>query len=214
MLTASHTHSGPVVRENLLDMYGLPREEMDKVEIYTKKLKADLVEVVGAAVKNLEPATLSFAHGNAAFAMNRREPTEKGIINGLNRTGPVDHTVPVLVVGGKDGKPRAVIFGYACHNTTLAGQEWCGDYAGYAQIGIEKAFPGAAALFWTGCGADANPQPRRTVELCERHGKELADAVIAAVKGETKPVSGKFTPEVRDRLAALRISSHEGETRR
>jgi putative membrane-bound dehydrogenase-like protein len=193
MLTASHTHSGPVVRENLLDMYGLSREEMDKVEVYTKKLKTDLVELVGRAVKNLEPATLTFAHGTADFAMNRREPTEKGIINGVNRTGPVDHTVPVLVVAGKDGKPRAIVFGYACHNTTLAGQEWCGDYAGYAQIGIEKAFPGAAALFWTGCGADANPQPRRTVELCERHGKELADAVIAAVKGERKPISGNFT---------------------
>lgn len=193
MLTASHTHSGPVVRENLLDMYGLSREEMDKVETYTKKLKSDLIELVGSAVKNLEPATLSFAHGKAAFAMNRREPTGKGIINGMNRTGPVDHTVPVLVVSGKDGKPRAVVFGYACHNTTLSGQEWSGDYAGFAQIGIEKAFPGAAALFWTGCGGDSNPQPRRTVELCERHGKELADAVIATVKRDTKPVSGSFT---------------------
>src|SRR5262245_46180027 len=112
MLTASHTHSGPVVRENLLDMYGLSREEMDRVDAYTKKLKTDLVELVGAAIKNLEPSTLSFAHGKATFAVNRREPTEKGIINGVNRPGPVDHTVPVLVVAGKDGKPRSIVFGY------------------------------------------------------------------------------------------------------
>ena len=169
------------------------REEMDKVIAYTKKLKADLVEVIGAAVKDLQPAMLKFAHGQAGFAMNRREPTAKGIINGMNRTGPVDHTVPVLVVADKDGKPKAIVFGYACHNTTLSGQEWCGDYAGYAQIGIEKAFPGATALFWTGCGADANPQPRRTVELCKQHGKELADAVIATAKGEMKPISGAFS---------------------
>ncbi len=192
MLTASHTHSGPVVRENLIDMYGLSPDEMDKVVAYTKKLKGDLVEVIGTAVKNLEPASLKFAHGKAEFAMNRREPTEKGIINGQNRTGPVDHTVPVLVVEGKDGKPKAVVFGYACHNTTLDIYQWSGDYAGFAQIGIEKAFPGAVAMFWTGCGADANPQPRRKVELCEQHGKELAGAVIGTVKGELKQVTGKF----------------------
>ena len=32
MLTASHTHCGPVVRDNLIDMYGLSPEETDKVE--------------------------------------------------------------------------------------------------------------------------------------------------------------------------------------
>ena len=193
MLTASHTHCGPVIRDNLADMYPLSAEEADKVAAYTKKLKGDLVEVIGAAVKALEPTNLKFAHGKASFAMNRREPTEKGIINGKHPTGPVDHTVPVLIVEGKDGKVRAVVFGYACHNTTLSFYDWCGDYAGFAQLGIEAAFPGATAMFWTGCGADANPQPRGKLELCEQHGKELADAVIATVKGETKPITGKFT---------------------
>ena len=106
MLTASHTHSGPVVRENLIDMYGLSPDEMDKVVAYTKKLKGDLVEVIGTAVKNLEPASLKFGHGKAEFAMNRREPTEKGIINGQNRTGRSITTVPVLVVQGKDASRK------------------------------------------------------------------------------------------------------------
>ncbi len=193
MLTASHTHCGPVIRENLIDMYPLTPEESDKVNAYARKLKADLIELVGAAIKNLEPVTLNHSQGKASFAMNRREPTEKGIINGKNTAGPVDHNVPVLVVQGLDGKPRAIVFGYACHNTTLQFYQWCGDYAGFAQLGIEKAFPGSVAMFWTGCGADANPQPRGTVELCQQHGKELADAVIAIVKGELKPITGVFT---------------------
>jgi putative membrane-bound dehydrogenase-like protein len=192
MLTASHTHCGPVLRANLIDMYGLTPEEADKVAAYTKKLKADLVEVIGAAVKNLEPATLKFGHGKAGFAMNRREATEKGVIIGKNPAGPIDHTVPVLVAEGKDGKPMAVVFGYACHNTTLSFYDWCGDYAGFAQIGVEKAFPGAVAMFWAGCGGDANPQPRGKLEQCEEHGKDLADAVASVVKGEMKPVTGKF----------------------
>ena len=39
-------------------------------------------------------------------------------------------------------------------------------------------------MFWTGCGADANPLPRGKIELCEQYGKELADAVVAAVKAD------------------------------
>ena len=192
MLAASHTHCGPVVRENLTDMFALPPGEADKIKAYGKKLAADLVELIGDAAKTLDPVTLTFGRGDALFAMNRREPTAKGITNGKNPTGPTDHSVPVLVVAGADGQPRAVVFGYACHNTTLNYFKWCGDYAGFAQIEVEKAFPGATAMFWTGCGADANPQPRGTVELAQRHGKELADAVVTTVKGGLKPVTGKL----------------------
>ncbi|HJZ53615.1 MAG TPA: neutral/alkaline non-lysosomal ceramidase N-terminal domain-containing protein [Gemmataceae bacterium] len=193
MLTSSHTHCGPVLRGNLIDMYPLTPGEAEKITAYSKKLKDDVVALIGEALKKPEPVTLKFGHGKAAFAMNRREPTDKGIINGKNPAGPVDHTVPVLVVAGADGKPRAVVFGYACHNTTLQYYQWCGDYAGFAQIEVEKAFPGAVAMFWIGCGADANPQPRGKVELAQQHGKELADTVKATANGKLEPISGKFT---------------------
>ena len=38
-------------------------------------------------------------------------------------------------------------------------------------------------MFWTGCGADANPLPRGKVELCEQYGKELADATTRRHEG-------------------------------
>jgi neutral ceramidase len=72
MLTASHTHCGPVIRENLIDAYPLTPEESDKVTAYTSKLKPELVELVGQAIKNLESVTLKYSHGKASFAMNRR----------------------------------------------------------------------------------------------------------------------------------------------
>ncbi len=195
MLTASHTHCGPVIRENLIDMYGLNTEEARKVAAYTDKLKVTLVELIGEAVAHLEPVSLRYGHGRAGFAVNRRQFTEKGVVIGVNREGPVDHTVPVLVVARADGSPKAIVFGYACHNTTLSFYQWCGDYAGFAQRGVEKAFPQAVAMFWTGCGGDANPQPRGTVELCERHGRELAEAVVSTVKGKLDPISGPFASQ-------------------
>ena len=44
---------------------------------YRDRLVDDLVEVVGAALADLRPATLAVGHGSAAFAMNRRQPTEQ-----------------------------------------------------------------------------------------------------------------------------------------
>jgi hypothetical protein len=64
--------------------------------------------------------------------------------------------VPVLRVDGPDGKPCAVLFGAATHNTTLTERcyEVCGDYAGFAQAYVEEHVPGARALFLLGCAGD------------------------------------------------------------
>ena len=82
--------------------------------------------------------------------------------------------MPVLAVKAAEGQAAAPsLFGYACHATVLDGYEWSGDYPGYAQIELEKAHPGAIALFWAGCGADQNPLPRRHRELAEKYGQAL-----------------------------------------
>lgn len=177
MLTCSHTHCGPVVRDNLIDMYEMPPEQADAVREYTGSLRKQMIETILASLKDLGPATLAIGEGTARFAVNRRQVTEKGVINGTNPTGPVDHSVPVLRVLGAKDELKAVVFGYACHNTTLSFYEWCGDYAGFAQIELEKKHPEAMAMFWIGCGGDANPLPRGKLELCQKYGKELALAV-------------------------------------
>jgi hypothetical protein len=100
--------------------------------------------------------------------------------------------VPVLTVT-QDNKLAAIVFGYACHNTTLDNDLWSGDYAGFAQIELEKKFPDAVAMFWSGCGADANPNPRRTVAIAERHGKSLAAAVADVIAKPMTALSGTIT---------------------
>jgi len=88
--------------------------------------------------------------------------------------------VPVLRVDGADGQPRAVLFSYACHNTTLTGNNYqiAGDYAGFAQAEIERQIAGVQTMFMAGTGADANPYPRGTLELAEQHGRELGREVV------------------------------------
>jgi len=122
--------------------------------------------------------------------MNRRSPTGGGYSIAPNSDGPVDHDVPVLQVNGADGRTRALLFGYACHNTTLSDYEFCGDYAGFAQEYVEQAHPGTTAMFMIGCGADQNPTPRRTMEWARQHGRALANAVEAALVSRPRPVRG------------------------
>jgi len=196
MLTSSHTHSGPVLRDNLIDMYPMPPEEARKIAPYSDQLHGWLVEVIVAALADLKPARIAHGKGAARFAMNRREPTAQGIINGRNPDGPVDHDVPVLKVETPDGKLRAVVFGYACHNTTLSRNQWCGDYAGFAQAYVEEKHPGVPALFWAGTAGDANPLPRGTVAHAQQYGKELADAVEGVLVGKMTSITGASTAKL------------------
>jgi hypothetical protein len=204
MLTISHTHCAPALADNLSEMYLMPDAEAAKVGPYTDKLREKMIDVIVKALAALKPATLSIGKGTARFAVNRRKPTPKGVINDANPGGPVDHDVPVLRIKA-DGKLRAVAFGYACHNTTMQYYLWSGDYAGFAQIELQKKHPGATALFWAGCGGDANPLPRSKIELCRKYGKELADAVDAVLEGKLEPITG--TLAARYATIALPFSS-------
>lgn len=194
-LNCSHTHCGPVVARNLRAMYFFGEDQWNLVDEYEAFLKQQIVEVVGAALKNLAPGTIGWSQGEATFAVNRREnkePEVPELIRQNKLKGPVDHAVPVLTVRNEKGELTAVVFGYACHATVMGFYQWSGDYPGFAQIELEKAHPGAIALFWAGCGADQNPLPRRKQELAEQYGKQLADSVEKVLAGKLTPLTGNL----------------------
>jgi neutral ceramidase len=181
LMNCSHTHSGPELRTRQAANRSIYPSDPETMIAYYEWLEAKLNSLIDEALKDLSPARLSFGKARCGFAMNRRLPTERGFINSPYSEGPVDHDVPVLRVDGPGKKMRAVLFGYACHNTTLGFLQWNGDYAGYAQEYFEADHPGVTALFMTGCGADQNPYPRRTLDLAKKHGRSLATAVEAAL---------------------------------
>ncbi len=175
VLFASHTHAGPAPAE----VEEPPREGFEANVAYTKDLEDKVVGVIDEALGKMEPATLTYGVGRAHFALNRREPTERGIRLGKNPQGPTDESVPILRVAKGDGKPMAIVFGYACHNTTLRPDmmQIDPDYAGYAQDRVEADNPGAVGLFVTGCAGDADPHPFGTVAMAKDHGQDLGEAV-------------------------------------
>jgi hypothetical protein len=192
ILNVSHTHCAPEVAAEREVFHALPAEEEAKLKKYIATLRDQLVDLVGAALKDLQPSKISLGFSSTDFASNRRLPTEKGFINSQNPDGVTDRSVPVLKIE-RAGKVRGLVFGYACHNTTLNFQQFCGDYAGFAQAELEAKYPDALALFVMGCGGDQNPYPRhgpRGLDHAKQHGKSLADAVDKALSGTLTPVRG------------------------
>lgn len=184
LLAVSHTHCSPVLRGALYDIYPLDQAQMELIGKYSADLEAKMVESVGKAIADLAPARLTAGQGTTGFSVNRRNNPEPDVprrIAAGTLKGPVDHAVPVLAVYTPDGGLKAVLFGYACHNTVMDYYRWSGDYAGFAQRAIERSHPEATAMFFIGCGADQNALPRRRLELAERYGNMLAAAVEEAL---------------------------------
>jgi neutral ceramidase len=190
LYNASHTHAGPwawVARE---EIDGVSPAAVQSTRAYVAKLEGLLENVATAALAQLEPATLTWGLGMAPFVMNRREFTDRGIILGFNPKGPVDRSVLVLRADDAQGKMRAVLMGVACHCTCSGPKnlQIDGDYAGYAQTEVQARFPGAQAMFLTGCGGDANPWPRGEIAHARQHGATLAAEVARVLAEKLAPV--------------------------
>jgi neutral ceramidase len=193
LLNSAHTHTGPALSLDVREPdNGMTPGDVQRTIAYTKQLQDKVVEVVVEASKKLEPAQLSWGSGVVHFVMNRRQFTPNGVILGANPRGLADRTVPLLRIDGADGKPRAILFGAAVHNTTLRPQHYdlCGDYAGFAQLYMQKEYPGVQAMFMLGCAGDADPYPHGTMDLAREHGTSLGKEVCRVMTTKLQPVQG------------------------
>ncbi|WP_338868899.1 neutral/alkaline non-lysosomal ceramidase N-terminal domain-containing protein [Spirosoma sp. SC4-14] len=188
ILNSSHTHSGPVLGHALQDIYPLDASQQAIIDRYTRWLEDQLVMLVGNALKQLEPVSLAAQNGVTRFQVNRRNNKEGALLEQTELKGPNDYAVPVIKITTATGKLKAIVFGYACHPTVLDLYQWSGDYAGFAQIELEKAHPGTTALFFQGAAGDQNPLPRRTVSLARQYGRELAAAVDRVLEEPMRPL--------------------------
>lgn len=199
ILSVSHTHSGPVVADNLRPMHYLlfDAEDQRLVREYADFLIEQVVVCAEQAAESSQVSRVACGMGHVSFATNRRnnpEPQVPLLRSEGKLAGPVDYSVPVLAIYQQD-ELIASVFGYACHCTTLSGMQWSGDYAGVAQALLEEQNPGCIAMFWAGCGADQNPIPRRTEELVEAYGQELAQGVARVLAGVLQPVEAKLVTQ-------------------
>ena len=195
ILNTSHNHSCPVTEDVLWLYYEFTPEEAAVKDRYTAKLYEQYDELIGKAIANLAPAELSFEQGLAGVAVNRRRSRGP---DSRSFGGQVDQDVPVIAVKS-GGQLKGIVFGYSCHTTALGGLSISGDYAGFAQLQLEKANPGAVAMFVQNCGGDANPLPRirgkddEATALASKYGDILAEAVRQVLATKMTPLTGPLS---------------------
>ena len=215
ILSSSHTHTGPVLMDALFDIYPLDEQQLKIIGRYSENLEKTIITLAGEAIRSMVPAEVFAQNGVVRFQVNRRNNNEATLIQQTELKGPNDYAVPVIKVANTTGEIMALVFGYACHPTVLSFNQFSGDYPGFAQIELEKRYPGAAAMFFQGAGADQNPMPRRTVSLARQYGMELAAAVERVLDEEMKKLEPSIstaytevnltfsTPPTRDELIKI-----------
>jgi len=205
----SHSHTTPVVQGACETIFNtpLPPAHQEHVARYTSELLDALERVALDALADRQPARLFRAVGKVGFAKNRRR-----------EGGPVDHSLPMLVVKSADRDAiRAVYVTYACHCVTLGINKISGDWAGYAQMAIERNHPGARALVSIGCGSDANPESDvvENPAVAAEQGDQIAIEVDRLLKTTLRQITGSIAadyatitlplqdPPTREELTAL-----------
>ena len=202
VVSATHTHCGPALGIFPDFIFGgpLPADQQGRLDRYTSELTDALEKVALAALADRKPGRLAWGRGSVGFAANRRVIKDGRWVGfGVSPGAPVDRALPVLRVADPDGKVRAVLVGYACHCTTLGPQfnRICAEWAGYAADEIERAHPGAVALVVIGCGADANPEPRRHLDDAKHHGAAVAAEACRVLAGPLKPLPGRVAASLK-----------------
>src|SRR5690606_1402961 len=142
ILNSSHTHTGPETDVSR-HTFSLDSKELKKIENYAQSLEKAIIKLVGEAMETKEPVKLYAENGISRFQVNRRNNKEASLTPTTDLKGPNDYAVPVIKVENSAGELKAIAFGYACHPTVLSDYNWSGDYAGFAQLELEKIYPGA-----------------------------------------------------------------------
>ncbi len=197
----THTHCGPDLISELSNIFKreLGDDEIAAGRRYKSQLRQGILDAVTKSLEDLAPARLAYAVGSCGFAANRRVLTDgrwSGF--GVQPDGPVDHTVPVLRITGSDGIVRGMLYNYACHCTTLGGSHYQinAEWAGYCSTALESKYSDSVALCTIGCGADANPEPRGTLDATKVHGRTLAAEVTRIIGGEMKTVDSPLIQRI------------------
>jgi putative membrane-bound dehydrogenase-like protein len=186
--TFTHTHTAPKMNGVCDTVFSspIPPEHQAHIDQYDSVVTDAFEKAALDALTDRQPSRLDWGVGTVGFAKNRR-----------TEGGPVDHSLPVLIVRSvDDGSIRAIYTTYACHCVTLSNNKISGDWAGFAQHAIESKHPGTIALVSIGCGSDSNPNSGvvgdNTAAAAEQ-GSQIADEVERLLGGSLRPISGPIT---------------------
>ena len=187
LINLSHTHAGANINSQLADKPG-----GELIQPYLEHLAQQIGSAIFEARDALAPAWVTYGTGRCALATNRdlRDEEAGRFAVGYNPAAPADDTLLVARVTGEDGEPRATLFNYACHPTTLAWENrvLSPDYIGAAREVLESTY-GVPALFLQGASGELAPRDDYVgdTDVADRNGRQLGYAAAAAIESLPPP---------------------------
>ncbi len=195
MISATHTHSGPVQpRGNLMDeITGATRPLAQEFTAGLPELIARAVAEANAKLVPARASALMAREGHTSF--NRRYWMKDGTLgwmagrspNAVRPAGPIDPDVGACFFAGTGDEPAplAAYVNFAMHATVVGGTKCSGDYpAAIAKRFAEFKGTNLVTLFANGCCGNVNqinprwPAQGHGPQEAERIGTVLAAAVF------------------------------------
>ena len=177
MISATHTHSGPITVNYLSSE---PDPVVPKADSkYLALMENALIEAAQKAYRSVRSAEIALTVADATgVGTNRRDPA-----------GPSDPQVPVLLVRHADDEnPIAAMLVHCMHPTVLHEDSKLisGDYPAMARIYLQKHVLGEGCCVLHHTGPAGNQSPRHCVQAqtfaeAERLGNLLGKAVEEAI---------------------------------
>ncbi|MBC8452726.1 MAG: neutral/alkaline non-lysosomal ceramidase N-terminal domain-containing protein, partial [Spirochaetes bacterium] len=183
MITATHTHSGPIMTNYASSLNDPIVPKADAV--YLDFAKEKMISAAVSAWQNAAEAVLGMTKADSTgIGTNRRDPA-----------GPSDHEVPVLAVMDKErSKYLACMMVGTMHPTVLHEDSRLisGDFPGLAKQYLKKQVMGDECVMLYHSGPCGNQSPRHVVKAttfaeAERLGVILGKAVEKAAESVIFP---------------------------
>jgi len=207
MLSCSHTHSGPYLRE---------RAHMS--EVTDPDYLASLPDLIAASIKAgydaCQPATMHLGRSLVHQGLHHRRVICKdglavntwmpGILNDLARcpqvlgsAGPIDPEMWVARFDDANGQPFGVFVNFSLHVNSRFGVTYSADYPGVIAEYMRDAFgTGVASVFTPGaCG---NINPTMSGEKWRQGAEYLAEQAVAAAR-RAKRIEGPIVVDAERR---------------
>ncbi|WP_410628076.1 neutral/alkaline non-lysosomal ceramidase N-terminal domain-containing protein [Amycolatopsis sp. cmx-8-4] len=191
VLTATHTHNGPVLTPDITayTLYNIldPSPHMDRVHGYAAWVQDQIVDLVRISLAaTAVPCTLDYQVADEAFSYNR-----EGMAG-------VERDVPVLTARALDGSPLVVMFGYGCQPVVAPAETLIDpDYPGLAVEVVEQQ-TGGFAQFLTGAAGDQDPVASPGWQALDDRGHDLGQTVVNTITAPGRPVTGPILTAYRD----------------
>jgi neutral ceramidase len=165
MISATHSHTGPVTSLGWLERAG--GEAADKGKAYLQRLPSLIAQSVKNAQAQLQSVEVEAVTGQeTSVSFNRRYLMKDGTVGWnpgklnpqtIRTVGPTDPQLP-LIVFKAEGKetPAAAFVNFALHLDTVGGTKYSADYPFTISSLLAEVYPGLVTLFTMGSSGNVN----------------------------------------------------------